>query len=230
MEQILEAADLDEEQEKKLERELGRDYHLITRDERLETIAEDLVQHFMGRGYQGKAMVVSVDKPDRGPHVRQGAGSVEAALDSLKTEIQAAEGERRDELLDRITFMERTDMAVVVSQSQNEIDDFKKKGLDIRPHRKRMVEEDLETRFKDPDDPLRIVFVCSMWMTGFDAPHCIDGLPRQADEEPHAHADDRTGESGVRRKAGWFDRRLRGRLPEPAEGPGHLWHRWQRRW
>ena len=51
-------------------------------------------------------------------------------------------------------------MAVVVSSSQNEIEDFKKKGLDIAKHRKRMVRENLETKFKKPDDPLRIVFVC----------------------------------------------------------------------
>lgn len=46
------------------------------------------------------------------------------------------------------------------------------KGLDIRPHRKRIVEEDMETKFKNPDDPFRLVFVCAMWMTGFDVPIC----------------------------------------------------------
>ncbi len=61
-------------------------------------------------------------------------------------------------------------MAVVVSASQNEIADMAAKGVDIVPHRKRMVDEDLDTQFKDPDDPLRIVFVCAMWLTGFDAP------------------------------------------------------------
>ena len=35
-----------------------------------------------------------------------------------------------------------------------------------------MNAEDLDERFKDPDDPLRLVFVCAMWMTGFDAPSC----------------------------------------------------------
>ena len=63
-------------------------------------------------------------------------------------------------------------MAVVVSQSQNEIDDLKMKGADIIPHRKRMNDQDLDTKFKDPDDPFRIVFVCAMWMTGFDVPAC----------------------------------------------------------
>lgn len=76
------------------------------------------------------------------------------------------------ELEEKIRFVEGTDMAVVVSQSQNEIQDFKKAGLEIAPHRKRMVTEDLETKFKNPDDPFRIVFVCAMWITGFDAPSC----------------------------------------------------------
>jgi len=57
MERLLEDAELDERQEEKLEREFSREYHLITRDDRLEKIAEDIVLHFMGRGFQGKAMV-----------------------------------------------------------------------------------------------------------------------------------------------------------------------------
>ena len=170
MEEILEAAELDEQQEKKLEREFGREYHLITRDERLETIAEDLVDHLLGRGYQGKAMVVSVDRPTAVRMYDKVKKHWNRKLEELKRTIQTSIGERRDDLLDQIRFMEETDTAVVISQAQNEIADFKAKGLDIVPHRKRMVEEDLETKFKDPDDPFRIVFVCSMWMTGFDAP------------------------------------------------------------
>ena len=59
--------------------------------------------------------------------------------------------------------MEETDIAVVVSQQQNEVETFKEKGLDIEPHRVCMVKEDLETKFKDGDDPFRMVFVCAMW-------------------------------------------------------------------
>jgi type I restriction enzyme R subunit len=76
------------------------------------------------------------------------------------------------EIKERIARMKETDMAVVVSQGQNEIAEMSEKGLDIRPHRKRMVAEDLETKFKNPDDPFRLVFVCAMWMTGFDVPSC----------------------------------------------------------
>ena len=45
-EALIEAADLDEDQQRRLERELGRQYHLLTRDDRLETVAKDIVQHF----------------------------------------------------------------------------------------------------------------------------------------------------------------------------------------
>ena len=73
---------------------------------------------------------------------------------------------------EQIAYMTGTDMAVVVSQSQNEVALMKEKGLDIAPHRIRMVNEKLDEKFKDPDDPFRIVFVCAMWMTGFDVPSC----------------------------------------------------------
>jgi type I restriction enzyme R subunit len=78
----------------------------------------------------------------------------------------------RDELVDSIKYTRETDMAVVVSQAQNEAEDLAQRGLDILPHRKRMLNEDLATKFKDADDPFRLVFVCAMWMTGFDVPSC----------------------------------------------------------
>ena len=62
-------------------------------------------------------------------------------------------------------------MAVVVSQSQNEMEELRKKGLDIAPHRRRMVGRGLGREVqRSDDDPFRIVFVCAMWMTGFDVP------------------------------------------------------------
>jgi type I restriction enzyme R subunit len=62
LEDLIEDAMLDEQQEARLEREFGREYHLVTRDDRLEKIAEDIVSHFMGRGQPGKAKVLSIDK------------------------------------------------------------------------------------------------------------------------------------------------------------------------
>ena len=80
--------------------------------------------------------------------------------------------EERQALQETIQYMEETDMAVVVSQSQNEIDDLRARGVDIAPHRQRMNTQDMDAKFKNPEDPFRIVFVCAMWMTGFDVPSC----------------------------------------------------------
>jgi type I restriction enzyme R subunit len=170
--EVVEEAVLDEDQEKKLERELGRQYHLITREDRLETIAEDLVHHFVGRGYLGKAMVVSIDKATAVRMYDKVQAHWTKSLNELKSGAVVASPEKRAVLQEKIAFMSETDMAVVVSQSQNEIEEMKGKGLDIIPHRKRMVNEDLDLKFKDPYDPLRLVFVCAMWMTGFDVPTC----------------------------------------------------------
>jgi type I restriction enzyme R subunit len=172
MERLLEEAELDESQERKLEREFAREYHLITRNDRLEAVAKDLVAHFTGRGFQGKAMMICIDKATAirmYDKVKKHWGEKIAAL---QAEWAGADGGARREIEERIARMKETDMAVVVSQGQNEIQEMSEKGLDIRPHRKRIVEEDLETKFKAPDDPFRLVFVCAMWMTGFDVPSC----------------------------------------------------------
>ncbi|MDZ8185083.1 MAG: hypothetical protein RMX96_09550 [Nostoc sp. ChiSLP02] len=47
MAEIIESATLDEEEEKKLERQCAREYQLITRDDRLEKIAQDIVTHLL---------------------------------------------------------------------------------------------------------------------------------------------------------------------------------------
>jgi type I restriction enzyme R subunit len=169
---VIDEAGLDEEREKKLEREFARQYHLITRDDRLEKIAHDLVDHFMGRGQMGKAMVVSIDKATAVKMYDKVQKYWKGYLKGLRARLANADATERGALEAKIKFMQDTDMAVVVSQSQNEIEELKRKGADIAPHRKRMVKEDLDQKFKDPDDPFRIVFVCAMWMTGFDVPCC----------------------------------------------------------
>lgn len=75
-------------------------------------------------------------------------------------------------LQQRFELLSTTDMALIVSPGQNEIADMQKHGLDIVPHRKRMNDEELDEKFKDPADPLRLVFLCAMWLTGFDVPSC----------------------------------------------------------
>ena len=173
---LIEAAELDPEQEAKLERELSRQYHILTRDDRLETVAQDIVRHFLGRGFVGKAMVVSIDKATAlkmHDKVRK-YWDVEARRVRLELGKHGLTTEQKDELLDRLQVLNTTDMALIVSPGQNEIEQMQKHGLDIVPHRKRMNESQppLDEKFKDKDDPLRIVFLCAMWLTGFDAPSC----------------------------------------------------------
>lgn len=172
LETVLERAELDVDEEAKLAREFPHEYDLITRDERLETIAEDIVLHFMNRGFKGKAMVVSIDKATAVKMFDkvQKYWNIQRAL--LEAEQETTDPERQQEIADKLAFMRETDMAVVVSPSQNEIADMKKLGLDMERHRTRMVKEALDEKFKDPTDPFRIVFVCAMWMTGFDVKSC----------------------------------------------------------
>ncbi len=80
----------------------------------------------------------------------------------------------REPLRERLEVLTTTDMALIVSPGQNEIEQMQQLGLDIAPHRKRMHESQprLDEKFKDVNDPLQLVFVCAMWLTGFDAPSC----------------------------------------------------------
>ena len=173
---LIEDAELDPEQETKLERELGRQYHLLTRDDRLETVAQDIVRHFLGRGFVGKAMVVSIDKATALKMHNKVRKYWELDRERVQTELGCYNltVERKVELQERMQVLQTTDMALIVSPGQNEIEQMQKHGLDIVPHRRRMVESQrgLDEKFKDPDDPLRIVFLCAMWLTGFDAPSC----------------------------------------------------------
>ena len=171
--QIFETAELDETQESRIERELPIQYRVVTREERLEAIAKDIVSHFMGRGYRGKAMVISIDKATAVKMYDKVQKHWESYVEELQGRLRGttADGEGQA-LQDRIRYMKETDMAVVVSQSQNEIGDLRDRGVDITPHRQRMNTEDLDAKFKDPENPFRIVFVCAMWMTGFDVPAC----------------------------------------------------------
>jgi type I restriction enzyme R subunit len=173
---LIEAAELDPEQEAKLERELSRQYHILTRDDRLDTVAQDIVRHFLGRGFVGKAMVVSIDKATALKMHDKVRKHWEAERERVQKELGRYDlaADQKAELLARLDVIKTTDMALIVSPGQNEIPLMKKLGLDIEAHRRRMNDSDpgLDEKFKDTTDPLRIVFVCAMWLTGFDAPSC----------------------------------------------------------
>lgn len=169
---LIEEAGLGDEGERRLQRQFATQYHLITRDDRLDKVADDLVRHLADRGYRGKAMFVAIDKATAVRVHDKVRARWTALLAEEETRLTAAPSEARDALAERLAWMRGLDMAVVVSQGQGEVQELAAKGLDIRPHRERMQKEDLETAFKTADHPLRLVFVCAMWITGFDVPTC----------------------------------------------------------
>lgn len=170
----------DQDVAERLERELKRDYHIITAQPRLEQIAEDFVEHYSTGWENGKAMLVCIDKITC---VRIHAiilekwkakiAELEKQLSKLPDEQAVMEMERK------LAWMRETIMAVVVSEEQGEVDKFRKWELDITPHRKLIKEGfetpdgkrlDVESAFKKEEHPFRVAIVCAMWLTGFDVP------------------------------------------------------------
>ena len=139
-------------------------------------MAQDIVRHFLGRGFVGKALVVSIDKATALKMYDKVQKHWATETLRVKKELARYElpGAERATLTQRLEVLTTTDMAVIVSAAQNEIEQMRKLGLDIEPHRRRMNESQpgLDDKFKDTEDPLRLVFVCAMWLTGFDAPSC----------------------------------------------------------
>lgn len=171
---IIEDENLTEEEAKKVENSASKVLEVIKREDRLDKIAQDIAHHFPRRGFLGKAMVVSVDKfttvkmYDKVQHYWQ----IEIQ-NLVKERNQAKTKEERDDLSNRINYMRNVEMAVVISDANADEERFTKQGLDISKHKAKMAEIspeglDLEDRFKTPHDPLSLVFVCAMWLTGFD--------------------------------------------------------------
>lgn len=197
--EAVDAADLDPDQTALLEKLLGKDYEVITADERLERIATDFVEHCSTRWEAGKAMLVCIDKITCGrmlnligPKWKAHAATVRAEAQAKLAAIAAAADDetrqalhaQRDRLLAKAAWIDETIIELVISEAQNEVDDFKAWGFDIIPHRSVMKlgfetadgqRVDVETAFKNPKHPFRIAVVCAMWLTGFDV-ECLSTL------------------------------------------------------
>ena len=174
--EIVEDENLDDAQQAKLENRFAQEIEVIKRDDRLETIAQDIVYHFPRRGYLGKGMVVSLDKFTAVKMYDKVQRLWKGQIKDLRGQIKKARDEdEKKRLQRRVDYMRPVAMAVVVSEEADEDKKFAKQSLDIKPHRQRMNQldehgHDVEYNFKDPEHPLQLVFVCAMWLTGFDAP------------------------------------------------------------
>lgn len=195
----IEEAELDPDQAALLDKLLGKDYEVITADERLDKIAADFVEHCSTRWEAGKSLFVCIDKITCArmherimPRWRAKAAEVRAVLEARKTEAAAPgdEGARaalNDEVAQlekKANWLDETVIGIIISEAQNEVADFKKWGFDIIPHRALMKKGfeadggervDVETAFKNPKHPFRVGIVCAMWLTGFDV-ECLATL------------------------------------------------------
>ncbi|ALM48941.1 deoxyribonuclease HsdR [Flavobacterium psychrophilum] len=173
MAEVLEDENIDEDQRSKLSYLFQKNYPILTAKSRLESIAKDIVWHFNERGYQGKAMLVALDKPTAVTMYDMIMRHWDSYIEELKLRIsKAADIEEQQDLKRKLIKVQETEVCVIVSPEQNEVEKFRKMKLEIAPHRKKMVERDLEKEFKDEENPFRFAIVCAMWITGFDAP-CI---------------------------------------------------------
>jgi type I restriction enzyme R subunit len=174
--EILEDENLDAQAQEKLEKRFAQEMEVVKREDRLDTIARDIVYHFPRRGYLGKGIVISVDKFTAVTMFDKVQALWKAEIKAMNGRIASTHNDvERQRLKQLKAWMSAVQMAVIVSEEAGEQEKFAKKGLDIKPHRQRMnaLDEhghDIEFNFKAPEHPLQLVFVCAMWLTGFDAP------------------------------------------------------------
>jgi len=197
--EAVEQADLDQDQTALLERLLGKDYEVITADDRLEKLADDFVEHAATRWESGKSMLVCIDKITCARMHKLIVSRWKRKLAAVRKEIAArasalsmpCDSETRQLLTDQknrlaaqANWLESTIIEITISEAQGEVADFKKWGFDIIPHRVIMKQGfetpdgkrvDVETAFKNPEHPFRIAIVCAMWLTGFDV-ECLSTL------------------------------------------------------
>jgi type I restriction enzyme, R subunit len=199
MAEKIEEAELDTDQAALLDKLLGKDYEVVTADERLDKIAADFVEHCATRWESGKSLFVCIDKitcarmlQRIAPRWKAKAARVRADFEAKRAEAAATtDGTGREALADQAQKLERqanwldeTIVEIIISEAQNEVADFKKWGFDIIPHRERMKKGfeveggervDVETAFKNPKHPFRVAIVCAMCLTGFDV-ECLSTL------------------------------------------------------
>lgn len=165
----IEEADQNPDQAEKVMHEFEKEVHLLTAEPRLRAITKDFVGHYSDLWTTGKAMFVCLNKVTC---VRMYNFVQEYWQEEIKTLEQkiasTVSDQEQMELSRKLKWMKDTEMCVVISQEQNEIQTFKKWDLDILPHRTKMEKRELDKEFKDSDSNFRVVFICAMWLTGFD--------------------------------------------------------------
>jgi type I restriction enzyme R subunit len=120
---------------------------LVGAKARIEEIAADLVRHFEARTsvIEGKGMIVGMS--------RDICARLYAEIVKLRPQWHDPD-------------IEKGAIKVVMTGSSAD-------KAELTPHiTTKRQKKRLEKRFKDPNDPLKLVIVRDMWLTGFDAPSC----------------------------------------------------------
>ena len=139
------AEDEEESQQARLKSRWAALEKVVGAEPRIASVAADLVAHFEERSktQTGKAMVVGMSR-DICVHLYNEVVRLRPDWHSPDPELGA--------------------IKIVMTGSASD------KAL-LRPHiYSAQVKKRLEKRYKDPADPLRVVIVRDMWLTGFDAP------------------------------------------------------------
>ena len=145
VETILDDETADEREKEKAKSQWSALEAIVGTDARLQEVAEDLIAHYEKRNETqlGKAMIVTMSR------------DICVRLYDKIVEIRP-EWHSDDHMTG----------AIKVVMTANASD-----KAYLQPHHTNKAQKkDLEKRFKDPDDPLKIVIVRDMWLTGFDAP------------------------------------------------------------
>lgn len=176
----LEKLDFDPNQQARLEKELGRDYHIITAGKRLKALARDFTAHCTERWESGKAMLICIDKITCVRMYTFIESSWQDTIAAVAKAIDHCTDDQEQVFLRRkLAWLQETELAVVISEEQGEVKRFQEWELDIQPHRRKIKNGyetddgkriDIDIAFKNPEHPFRIAIVCAMWLTGFDVP------------------------------------------------------------
>ncbi|MCK4470391.1 MAG: DUF3387 domain-containing protein, partial [Anaerolineae bacterium] len=134
---------------------------IVGAEKRVRLVAEDLVGHFERRleALDGKAMIVCMSR--------------RICVDLYNAIIALRPDWHHDDDDDSAGIIK-----IVMTGSASD-------PLEWQPHiRTKAAREDLARRFKDPQDPFKVVIVRDMWLTGFDAP-CLHTM--YADKPMRSH-------------------------------------------
>lgn len=137
----------DETEREKTKSEWSTLAKLVGSAPRIEQVADDLVKHFEKRTnvVEGKAMVVGMSR--------------EICVDLYNAIIDLCPDWHDED-------PEKGEIKIIMTGSASDISK-------MQPHiYPKKTKKRLEKRFKDPADEFKVVIVCDMWLTGFDAPCC----------------------------------------------------------